>query len=132
MLHLEGNIRQWVISGLGGAPDRRQREAEFAEPGAISRRVLMSRLTGTVREALAVAGDLSKQDLRRVYSIQGFQVTGLEAVLHVTEHFSYHTGQIIYITKLRRRTDLRLTRLPRQPRRGSPKGSTASRFSPPE
>ena len=110
-LHLSGNVRQWIISGLGGEPDRRERDKEFAERGPLPRRALLTRLRGTVVEAGNVLEKLGADELIRVYSIQGFRVTGLEAVAHVVEHFAYHTGQIIYITKLRLGEDLGFTRL---------------------
>ena len=112
VLHLCGNIRQWIISGLGGAPDFRVRDREFSERGPVSRRVLIHRLENTVREALRIQRRLTPEALAREYTIQGFHVTGLDAVFHVAEHFSYHTGQIIYITKLKRARNLRFTRLP--------------------
>jgi len=122
VLHLEGNVRQWIIAGLGGAPDRRERDREFAERGPIPRRALLARLRRTVAEACRVVSKLSPRDLARVYVIQGFRVTGLQAVAHVTEHFTYHSGQIIFATKLLRAKDLRFTRLPgerpRAPSRG--------------
>ena len=110
-LHLSGNVRQWIISGLGGEPDRRERDKEFAERGPLPRRALVTRLRRTVFEAAKALEDLGTDELIRVYSIQGFRVTGLEAVAHVVEHFAYHTGQIIYITKLRLGEDLGFTRL---------------------
>jgi len=111
-LHLCGNVRQWIISGLGGAEDKRNRDSEFAEQGPIPRQALVTRLRRTVRDASRVIAKLSDDTLSHKFNIQGYYVTGLEAVLHVTEHFSYHTGQIIYITKLKRAQDLRFTRLP--------------------
>ena len=110
-LHLCGNIRQWIVSGLGGAPDVRARDAEFAERGPVPRRVLIRRLQQTVREALAVLRRLPPDALTRHHVIQGFHVTGLSAVFNVAEHFSYHAGQIIYLTKLKRSRDLRFTKL---------------------
>ena len=112
VLHLSGNVRQWIIAGLGGAPDTRQRDLEFLERGPVPRRMLQSRLGQTVDEACQVLARLSSADLARPHSIQGFQVTGLEAVYHVTEHFSHHAGQIIVLTKLVRGKDLGFTRLP--------------------
>ena len=113
VLHLCGNVRQWIISGLGGAPDLRVRDREFSERGPIPRRVLVARLRATVSEASRVLRRLSPESLTRKYTIQGFRVTGLVAVAHVYEHFSHHAGQIIYITKLKRGTKLRFTRLPK-------------------
>jgi uncharacterized damage-inducible protein DinB len=123
-LHLSGNVRQWIISGLAGEPDRRERDKEFAEYGPLPRRVLVARLRSTVVEAGRVLKGLDSPELIRVYSIQGFRVTGLEAVAHVVEHFAYHAGQIIFITKLRLGKDLGFTRLP-----GKPTGGRRRRLS---
>ena len=112
VLHLCGNVRQWIISGLGGAEDRRERNLEFSERGPIPRNALIARLQKTVREACGVLGRISETSLSQKYEIQGFRVTKLGAVLHVVEHFAYHTGQIIFITKLKRSKDLKFTRLP--------------------
>ncbi len=112
VLHLAGNVRQWILSGLGGAPDIRQREKEFREVERIPRRALLSLLRKTVIETARVLEKLSPGDLSRTYSIQGFRVTGLEAVDDVAKHFAYHCGQIIYITKLKQGKDLAFTHLP--------------------
>jgi uncharacterized damage-inducible protein DinB len=112
VLHLAGNVRQWVIAGLGGASDTRRREREFQERGPVSRAALLAGLQRTVREACSVLGKASSQDLSRFYTIQAFRVTGLQAVFHVSEHFSHHAGQIILATKMLRAKDLGFTRLP--------------------
>jgi uncharacterized damage-inducible protein DinB len=117
-LHLSGNVRQWIISGLRGEADRRERDKEFAERGPVPRRALVIRLRRAVVEAARVLEGLGTQELIRAYSIQGFDVTGLEAVAHVVDHFAYHTGQIIFITKLRLGEDLGFTRLPGEKKRG--------------
>jgi uncharacterized damage-inducible protein DinB len=111
-LHLCGNVRQWIISGLGGGADKRQRDLEFSERGPIPRRALVTQLRRTIRDACRVMVKLTDESLAREYSIQGYHVTGMYAVFHVTEHLGYHTGQIIYIAKLKRGEDLRFTRLP--------------------
>jgi len=112
VLHLSGNVRQWIVSGLGGAADVRKRDWEFAQRGPVPRRELLARLRKTVAEARRVLRKLTATDLKRKHTIQGFQVTGLEAVSHVYEHFSHHAGQIVYITKTRKAKDLRFTKLP--------------------
>lgn len=112
VLHLCGNVRQWIISGLGGAEDHRERDLEFSERGPIPRTTLIARLQKTVREACAVLERISDPSLSQRYEIQGFHVTKLGAVFHVVEHFAYHTGQIIFITKLKQGKDLKFTRLP--------------------
>jgi hypothetical protein len=112
VLHLSGNLRQWIISGLGGAPYVRVRAEEFSARRVLPRRVLVAQLTETVREACRVLRRLPPEALTRKYRIQGFRVTGLAAVAHVYFHFAHHAGQIIYLTKFKRGRDLRLTKLP--------------------
>lgn len=119
VLHLTGNVRQWIISGLGGAPDVRKRDLEFSKRGPLPRRVLVSRLRKTVEEAGRVLGQLSPGDLARVHTIQKYHVTGMDATFHVAEHFSYHAGQIILLTKMLTGIDLRFTRLPGETKRKS-------------
>jgi uncharacterized damage-inducible protein DinB len=114
VLHLQGNVRQWIISGLGGQTDRRDRDREFEKTGSIARRALLAGLRKTVKEADEVLANLGQPDLLRKFTIQGFRVTGLQAVWHVAEHFSFHAGQIIFVTKLKCGKDLRFTRLPAQ------------------
>jgi len=117
VLHLSGNMRQWIVSGLGGAADTRVREGEFSARGPIPRRVLVTQLSRTVRDVNRVLGRLPTKALTRKYTIQGFRVTGLVAVSHVYQHFSYHAGQIIYVTKLLEGRDLKLTKLPVSPKK---------------
>ena len=112
VLHLNGNVLQWIVSGLGGVPFERERDKEFAERDPIPRRKLVAQLQSTVREASRIFGTLAPRDLEREHTIQGFRVTGMQALLHVTEHFAFHTGQIILVTKTKRRRDLGFTRLP--------------------
>ena len=98
--HLAGNIRQYIISGLGGGADVRNREAEFTQQTRVPKDVLKTALFRTIGEAVRTLRSLREHDLKETYEIQGFQYTPLEAVVHVIEHFSYHVGQIAYITKL--------------------------------
>ncbi len=99
VLHLSGNVRQWINAGLGGQPFRRDRPAEFAERGPLPPDALLTRLTETVHAAAAVIGRLDAAALEQRYTIQGYEVTGVVALFHVVEHFSLHTGQIVHITK---------------------------------
>jgi uncharacterized damage-inducible protein DinB len=117
VLHLSGNVRQWIISGLGGAPDRRERDKEFSEPGPLPRRALVAKIQGTVREACRIIARHTPQELARPRSIQKFHVTGFVALSHVTEHFAFHAGQILYVTKQLTAQDLGFTRLPGERRR---------------
>lgn len=112
VLHLCGNMRQWIISGLGGTADIRERDKEFSARGPIPRASLCQQLQQTVRESCGVLAHLKPGALTRRYRIQQFDVTGYEAAAHVVEHMAYHTGQIIYVTKLKREKDLGFTVLP--------------------
>jgi uncharacterized damage-inducible protein DinB len=107
ILHLCGNARQWIVSGLGGASDLRARQAEFDERALLPRAELLARLKETLAEVDAVLSALDSARLMERHGIQGLEVTGLEAVFHVVEHFSMHTGQIILLTKMLSRKDLR-------------------------
>ena len=112
VLHLCGNVRQWIVSNLGETPDVRDRDSEFAERGPLPKKILIARLQSTVQEASKVLARLPESSLSRKFVIQGLRVTGLEAVAHVVEHFAYHTGQIVFIAKLKTAKDLKFTNLP--------------------
>jgi len=107
LLHLSGNVRQWVVSGLGHAADTRDRPREFSERTPRSKAALLARLDVTLDDADAVmawleeelAASSSDAVLQREHLIQGFPQTALDALFHIVEHFSYHTGQIVYIAK---------------------------------
>jgi uncharacterized damage-inducible protein DinB len=106
VLHLNGNVRQWIISGVGGSPNARVRDAEFAARGGTDPAELLDRLESTVREAVAVLGKVNAERLAQCVAIQKYEVTVLEAIFHVVEHFSQHTGQIIFATKMLTGEDL--------------------------
>ena len=106
LLHLSGNVRQWIVVGLGGATDTRDRDAEFAQRNAIPRDELIGRLKQTLHEADETLAALDPARLLEKVRIQGLEVSVLEAILHVVEHFSMHAGQIVYITKLLTAHDL--------------------------
>ena len=101
LLHLEGNVRQWLVSGLGGAPDQRDRATEFATTDGPGVDALLARLRSTIDAAVAVLETLDDEALARSYCIQGFDTSGSHAVYHVVEHFSWHTGQAVWIAKAR-------------------------------
>jgi uncharacterized damage-inducible protein DinB len=106
LLHLGGNVRQWIVCGLGGAEDRRERDAEFAAQGGAAATELLDGLAETVAAADAVLARLSPQDLLEQRPIQVYQVSGLQAVFHVVEHFGEHTGQILWAVKAATGEDL--------------------------
>ena len=107
VLHLGGNVRQWIISGVGRTQDVRVRDSEFAERGPLPKADLLKGLESTVSEALLVLETLDPGTLLEMRHIQVYDTSVLQAVFHVVEHFSGHTGQIIYVTKLIRNKDCR-------------------------
>lgn len=105
-LHLAGNVRQWILAGVGGKPDVRVRDREFSARGDIDKTDLVERLQHTVDEAVAVIRSLDSERLGRPITVQAYQVTVLEAVMHVVEHFAMHSGQIIFATKMLTHADM--------------------------
>jgi uncharacterized damage-inducible protein DinB len=105
-LHLSGNVRQWIISSLGGEPDTRKRDEEFAARGGRTAAELIEHLKTTVEQAAGVIASLDTARLTREYTIQKYQVSGVTALYHVVEHFAQHTGQIIFATKMLTGEDL--------------------------
>jgi uncharacterized damage-inducible protein DinB len=106
VLHLAGNVRQWILCGVGGARDIRDRDAEFAAHGGMGTGELRDHLAATVREASAVISAIPAARLAERVRIQNYEVAVLEAVYHVVEHFAQHTGQIIFATKAATGSDL--------------------------
>jgi uncharacterized damage-inducible protein DinB len=106
LLHLSGNARQWVVAGIGGVPDTRRRQEEFDRDGDMTASELLRHLEDTLHEVDAVLAALPEGRLAEPRNIQGLSVTVLKALYHVVEHFSMHTGQIIYLSKLRSGRDL--------------------------
>ncbi|MBI1224261.1 MAG: DUF1572 domain-containing protein [Bacteroidetes bacterium] len=102
VLHLCGNVRQWLLSGLGGYTDNRQRKQEFDERGPFPTSVLVRHLDELMEEVDKVLNKLTAEQLLQTVEIQGFTENGISVLVHVIEHFSYHTGQITYFVKWRK------------------------------
>jgi uncharacterized damage-inducible protein DinB len=113
VLHLCGNVRQWIISGLGGKADIRERDLEFSTTGGIGAGELTARLSAIVTEAAAIVDGLTTDRLLHTYVVQNRSATGVEAVFRVVEHFGEHEGQIVYATKNLTGADLGLV-MPRR------------------
>jgi uncharacterized damage-inducible protein DinB len=100
LLHLNGNVRQWIVCGVGQASGSRERSAEFSARGGPGAAALLADLEATLSEVDRILGGLSVDNLLEPRSIQGRDLTVLEAVYHVVEHFSLHLGQIVLLAKL--------------------------------
>jgi uncharacterized damage-inducible protein DinB len=108
VLHLTGNVRQWILGGVGGIPVERDRPAEFAARDGRPAPELLDPLTAVVCDAISVIRGLDATSLAQTRTIQGYDVTVQTAVLHVVEHFAYHAGQIVHATKWIKDVDLSL------------------------
>jgi uncharacterized damage-inducible protein DinB len=100
VLHLTGNVGQWIVSTMSGSADDRKRSVEFDETGPIDRVQLLGRLDRTIQQAKMIINDMDTASLEKEYGVQGFKESGVGIVLHVVEHFNYHVGQITLHTKL--------------------------------
>ena len=99
--HLEGNVRQWILCALGSELDRRDRNSEFRLAGASDGESLFTALSQTVSQAAEVLEAMNINQLGNKLYVQGQNVTAGEAIYHVVEHFSWHTGQAVWIAKAR-------------------------------
>ena len=100
VLHLCGNLHQWIGHGVAGHSDIRQRDEEFNATGGVSLTGLRARLETAVAVAPAAIEQLPAGDLLTIVSVQNYNIPKMEAIYHVVEHFAEHTGQIIFATKL--------------------------------
>jgi uncharacterized damage-inducible protein DinB len=111
VLHLSGNVRQWIVCGLGGEPDHRIRAQEFSERDHLPKDHLLKILRQAIGDADRTLEMFNDEYLTEVRHIQQYDVTCLDALSHVVEHFAQHLGQIIYITKLKKGVDLKFYNL---------------------
>jgi uncharacterized damage-inducible protein DinB len=112
VLHLCGNVTMWMIGGVGGRPFERNRRQEFDQREHIPAAELLSRLRAVIEQADEVLLSLDSASLMEQRHIQSYDVTVLEAIYHVVEHFGMHTGQIILLSKARTGEDLKLWEQP--------------------
>ena len=94
LLHIEGNIHQYIISTLGGSPDKRQREVEFYKIHNLSKSILWNQIELTINQAIDVVKLFDLDNHNTLRSVQCYQETPISIIIHVTEHTSYHVGQI--------------------------------------
>jgi hypothetical protein len=120
VLHLCGNVRQWIVAGIGGAPDVRHRAAEFAERGPIPKDELVRGLETVVEEAKRALADVTARRLVDARRVQGFDVTGLAAIFDSVPHFRGHTQEIVHVTRLQLGDAYQFAWTPTTPEQGAP------------
>lgn len=101
ILHLSGNMNQWIVNAMGGGTFKRDRDGEFAARGPVPKAELVANIRATLADVDKVLEDLPTSGLIERCSIQAYTTSRLQAIYHVVEHFSYHLGQILYIYKMR-------------------------------
>ena len=106
ILHLCGNIRQYAISSLGNQPDIRERDQEFLAKDGYTKDELKNKLGSTVNEAIEIIKNSDEKSLLKIHFVQGLSLSGMGIIIHVTEHYSYHAGQIIFWTKFLKNKEL--------------------------
>ncbi|WP_442266643.1 DinB family protein [Tenacibaculum sp. ZS6-P6] len=106
ILHLCGNITQYAIASLGNKEDQRNRDLEFSTEKGYTKAELLSKLSATVQEAKRTILETSQEEYLRKRKVQGFNFSGIGIAIHVTEHYSYHTGQIAFWIKQLKNKDL--------------------------
>ncbi|NJB69787.1 putative damage-inducible protein DinB [Saonia flava] len=99
LLHLCGNITQYGISSLGNLKDKRERDAEFDAREGYTKEQLLDKLIETVEIAKNTIQEISDSELQRKRNVQGYYFSGIGIIIHVVEHYSYHTGQIAFWVK---------------------------------
>lgn len=106
ILHLSGNITQYILSSLGEIEDKRERDKEFSTTGGLNKKELFDKLQSTLTQAAGTIRNINPEDMMRKRSVQGVELSAIGIIIHVAEHYSYHTGQIIFWTKLLKGKDL--------------------------
>lgn len=109
-LHLEGNVRQFIIHSIAGQPDVRVRDAEFGARGGLTKQELLAKLSACVEEACTALEKLAPERLLETVAPMGRTMLTLDAIYQVVQHFALHTGQIIFLTKALTGEDLNLPR----------------------
>ena len=112
VLHLCGNVHQWIISGVGGEPDVRDRPKEFAERGPFDREELARQLDEVIRQADEVLGAVTPTQLLERRRIQGFETTGLSAIFDSVAHFKGHTQEMVCLARMQLSDDYRFQWVP--------------------
>lgn len=105
ILHLCGNVRQWIGAGLGKLPKVRQRDEEFSTKGGFTKKEILEKLKQVQEMSESILSKITHEDLLAIHEVQVYQESGLSILVHVTEHFSYHVGQITYFVKAKKDLD---------------------------
>lgn len=99
LLHLEGNLRQWLVCGLGQLPDTRLRQAEFDDRSQRHSGELISQLLETIAEAQKTILSIDDQSILSTRKVQEFHVNGAQIMWDSISHFKGHVQEIVHVTR---------------------------------
>jgi len=99
VLHLVGNLRQWILSGIKNLPDTRDRPLEFSTQQGISKIDLLKMLRGTIEESCRAIDALPTSRITESKLIQDTDTTIAYALVMAVSHLGLHVGQIQFIAK---------------------------------
>ncbi len=125
VLHLCGNLRQWVVAGISGGPNERDRPGEFAERGPMPKDDLLRQLEGVAAEADAALAGVTAAALLEARRIQGFDETVMTARWDSLCHLNGHTQEIVCVTRLLLGDGYQFAWAPSTPEQGAPPAATA-------
>jgi hypothetical protein len=120
VLHLCGNVRQWIVSGVGGEPDCRDRPGEFAERGSFPRQRVLEQMADVLEQADRVIANASSATLLEPCRIQGFETNRMAAIFDSVAHFKGHAQEIVCLTRMQLGSDYRFEWIPTTPEEGAP------------
>ena len=101
ILHLEGNLREYIGRQLGGVPYVRNRRQEFSQTG-FTREEMRSRVDALRQTIPDIIGGLTDDDLGRAFpqKVFGRELPTSQFLIHLHGHFNYHLGQIDYLRRI--------------------------------
>ena len=120
LLHLAGNLRQWIVAGVGGADDTRDRSAEFADRSQLAKAEVAARLNEAVNEAAQILGSVTAEQLVARRRVQGFDISGAQAIFDSVAHFRGHSQEIVHLTRQILGADYQFDFVPQTPEQGAP------------
>jgi hypothetical protein len=101
MLHLEGNLREYIGRQLGAIPYNRQRDLEFTSSD-LPADDLIERLEVLKELIPRVVSGLSGMQLESEYpeKVFGSQISTQQLLFSLLGHLNYHLGQIDYLRRI--------------------------------
>jgi len=117
--HLCGNLRQWIISGIGGLEDIRNRPLEFKDDTRLSKTELVNKFREIISSCNKTINNFNPDNLLENRHIQGFEKSALSAIYGTVNHLELHAGQIIYITRSILKSDYKLKWIPQTKEQGA-------------